>query len=294
MEKLFALSAATLAAVLFGCASQPLEDTLQPSAVRAAQQRGAAALGCPEATGEVLSKHTGQEPQGNRWFEAPRRTEYTVAVSGCGKQTTFSVACNGSQNACEAGPVPIPTGSGAPAQLADELQSDALQTAQLRGSKELACPTSMAAVTRQETIDELHSTGWYEPQHRAIYGVTVTGCGKQAAYLVECDKEQHRCVTAGLQPTPGGPQQPQLADELQPSAVQAAQIQASSDFDCLAATAAVSGKATIEEEQSTGSYEAPYRALYTITVSGCGKPTTYLVTCDKRQDRCSAGRPEGK
>ena len=76
--------------------------------------------------------------------------------------------------------------------------------------------------------------------------------------------------------------------------MQAAQIQASSDFDCLAATAAVSGKATIEEEQSTGSYEAPYRALYTITVSGCGKPTTYLVTCDKRQDRCSAGRPEGK
>lgn len=294
MEKFFALNAATLAAMLLGCASEPSEDTLQPSAVKAAQQRGAAELGCPQATGEVLSKHTVQEPQGNRWFEAPRRADYAVAVSGCGKRTTFSVACNRFQGACEAGPVPVPTGSAAPIQLADELQSNALKSAQQRGSKELACPTSTPALTRQETIDELRSTGWYEPQHRALYGVTVTGCGKQTAYLVECDKEQLRCATAGLQPTRGGPQEARLADELQPSAVQAAQEQASSDLDCLAATAAVNGKATIEEEQTTGSYEAPYRALYTVTVSGCGKQTTYLVTCNKRQDRCSAGRPESK
>ena len=291
MKKLFTFSAATISAMLFGCASQPLEETLQPSAVKVAQLRGASELGCPTATAEVLSKHAVEEPQATGWHQSPRRAEYTIGVSGCSKRTTYSVACNKFQNACEAEPVPTSTGSGAPQQLADELQPDAIKTAQQRGSKELDCPTTTAAVTRQETIDEGQTTGWYEPPHRAVYAVSVTGCGKQTAYLVECDKGQKGCATAALRPTPAGPQHPQLADELQPRAVQAAQERGSKDLECPAATAEVNRKETIEEAQTSGWYQVPYRALYAITVAGCGKQSTYLVACNNKQKNCVAGDP---
>ena len=51
---------------------------------------------------------------------------------------------------------------------------------------------------------------------------------------------------------------------------------------------------TIEEAQTTGWYEAPYRALYTVTVAGCGKQDTYLVACNKKENRCAAGSPRGR
>jgi hypothetical protein len=76
--------------------------------VLAAQQRGASELDCPGATAEVLSKETIQEPQGTGWDEPPRRAEYTVAVFGCGKRTTYSVSCDKRQKGCVAGPVAAP------------------------------------------------------------------------------------------------------------------------------------------------------------------------------------------
>jgi hypothetical protein len=290
MKTFFAFSALTIPAML--CASQPLEDALQPSAVRVAQQRGASELGCPAATTEVVSKHAIEEPQTTGWYEFPRRAEYTIAVSGCGKRTTYLVACNKFQNACKAGPVPTSTGSATPRQLADELQPDAVNAAQQRGAKDFACAATTAKVTRQETIMEGQTTGWgAEAPHRAVYAVTVKGCGKQTAYLVECDTGKKGCATAGSRPGQEGSQRPQLADELQPGAVQAAQERGSKELECPAATAKVNRMETVEEGQTTGWYEAPYRALYTITVAGCGKRTTYLVACNKKENRCAAGRP---
>jgi len=104
--------------------------------------------------------------------------------------------------------------------------------------------------------------------------VTVKGCGKQTAYLVECDTGKKGCATAGSQPNQTGSQGQQLADELQPAAVQAAQQRGSKELECPAATARVNRKETIEEAQTTGWYELPYRALYTITIAGCGKQTS--------------------
>jgi hypothetical protein len=40
---------------------------------------------------------------------------------------------------------------------------------------------------------------------------------------------------------------------------------------------------------TTGWYEPPYRALYTVTIAGCGKNTTYLVGCDNKRNRCATG-----
>jgi hypothetical protein len=176
--------------------------------------------------------------------------------------------------------------------LADELQPDALKAAQERGAKELACPAMTAEVVRQETIIESQTTGWgAEPPHRAAYAVNVKGCGKQTGYLVECDTQKKGCATAGSQQAQAGPHIPQLADELQPGAVKVAQERGSKDLACPAATAQVNRKATIEEGQTTGWYEAPNRALYTITVAGCGKETVYLVACNKKENRCAAGIP---
>ena len=293
MKKLFAFSALTIPAVLF--ASQPLEDALQPSAVKVAQQRGASELGCPAATTEVISKHAIEQSQTTGWYEFPRRAEYTIAVSGCGKRTTYRVACNKFKSACNAGPMPTSTGSATPRQLADELLPDAVNAAQQRGARDFTCPETTAKVTRQETISEGQTTGWAgEAPHRALYAVTVKGCGKQTAYLVECDTAKKGCATAGSQPSQAGSQRPQLADELQPGAVQAAQERGSKELDCPAATAKVNRKETVEEGQTTGWYDAPYRALYTITVSGCGKQTNYLVACNKKQNRCVAGSPDSK
>ena len=53
MKKFFALSAVTIPVMLW--ASQPLEDALQPNAVKVAQQRGASELGCPAAPRVTLT-----------------------------------------------------------------------------------------------------------------------------------------------------------------------------------------------------------------------------------------------
>jgi hypothetical protein len=170
-----------------------------------------------------------------------------------------------------------------------------VNAAQQRGAKDFACPATTAKVTRKETIMEGQTTGWgAEAPHRAVYAVTVKGCGKQTAYLVECDTAKKGCATAGFQPSQAGSHSPQLADELQPQAVQVAQERGSKELECPAATVRVNRKETIEEGQTTGWYQAPYRALYTVTVSGCEKKTTYLVACNKKQNRCAAGTPNGK
>ena len=188
----------------------------------------------------------------------------------------------------------IPTMLWASQPLEDALQPSAVEVAQQRGARDFACPATSAKVTRQETIMEGQTTGWgTEAPHRAVYAVTVKGCGKQKAYLVECDTGKKGCATAGSQPSQTGSQGPQLADELQPGAVQAAQERGSKELECPAATTKVSRKETVEEGQTTGWYDPPYRALYTITVAGCGKQTTYLVACNKKENRCAAGSPRG-
>jgi hypothetical protein len=79
---------------------------LQPEAVRLAQQRGAADLGCPAATTEVLKQATLEETQTTGWIEASHRAVYSIAVSGCGKHATYGVACDSvKKNVCRASSV---------------------------------------------------------------------------------------------------------------------------------------------------------------------------------------------
>jgi hypothetical protein len=263
---------------------------MQPYAIKAAQQRGSAELDCPAATGQVITKKEIEASQTTGWYEYPHRSEFTVDVTGCGKRKSYLVGCDWKQKGCEAGP--LPTAGGAPSahQLADELEPQALSAAEKRGSDQLGCSAASARVTRKETIQEGQATGWYDPPHRALYTVDVTGCDKKVSYLVSCDTQVKGCATGGLQNAPASTQT-QLADKMQPDAVKAAQQRGSTELQCGTTTTQVTRKETIEESQTTGWYEPPYRALYTVNVAGCGTSKTYLVACNNKKNSCSTGTP---
>jgi len=291
MKNHLALSVLALSAALCTYASaSEVTDRLQPGAVAAAQQRGASELGCPTATAKVIGQKPIEEPQTTGWYEPPHGAEYTVAVSGCSKSTTYLVACDEWQKkGCKASPVTAPRPP--PQALADAMRPNAITAAQQRGSTELGCPAAAAKVVREETIEEPATTGWYEPAHRAAYRVDVSGCEKRKTYLVACDAERKQCAAGAFQePSKSGPRQPALAEELQPGALKAAQAQGASELGCAAATARVLRQETIEEPQTTGWYEPAHRALYTAEVSGCGKSKAYLVGCDKLKRACRVAK----
>jgi len=283
-----ALTIAVVLATLCSCASEPPPaEALQSVAVSAAQQRGAADLGCPAATAQILSQETIQEAQGTGWYEPPHKAAYSVDVSGCGKRTTYALICDDRRNSCAPNPAAV---ASAPDELADKLQPGAVSAARQTGTSELGCGALTTKVLRQETIQEAQGTGWYEPPHKAAYTIDVSGCGKRTTYLVSCDDRQRNCVVGTLQKKEGATQ---LADKLQPDAVRVAQQRGAADLGCSTTTSEVLRQETIEEVQTTGWYEPPRRAVYSIAVSGCGKRATFAVACDnQKQDICAAGKVE--
>jgi hypothetical protein len=283
-----AFSIVCVATTLFACASQTSRvDEMQPYAMKTAQQRGASELNCPAASARLLTKKEIETPQTTGWYEYPHRSEFTVEVSGCGKQKSYLVGCDWRQKGCEAGPLPSASAQSVHP-LAAELEPEAVRAAQQRGSDQLGCPAATTQVTRKEAIEEGQATGWYDPPHRALYTVDVSGCEKKVSYLVVCDKQTKGCATGGLQKTSTGAPSP-LADKMQPDAVKAAQQRGSVELQCATTTTQVMRKEQIEEAQTTGWYEAPYRALYTVTVAGCGKAETYLVACNNKNKSCASG-----
>jgi hypothetical protein len=288
---LTASSIVTLITALAGCASQTSRvDEMRPYAIKAAQQRGSAELDCPAATSQLLTKKEIEASQTTGWYEYPHHSEFTVEVTGCGKRKSYLVGCDWKQKGCEAGPVPTAVGAQSAHPLANELEPEAVRAAQQRGSDQLGCPAATAQVTRKEAIEEGQATGWYDPPHRALYTVDVAGCGKKVSYLVSCDSQVKGCATGGLQnPPANGPTQ--LADTMQPDAIKAAQQRGAVELQCATTTTEVTRKETIEESQTTGWYEPPYRALYIVKVAGCDKSTAYLVACNSKIKRCATGTP---
>src|SRR6516162_1569184 len=283
-----AFSIGCIATTLFACASQTSRvDEMQPYAMKTAQQRGASELNCPAASTQLISKKEIEPSQTTGWYEYPHRSEFTVEVTGCGKSKSYLVGCDWRQKGCEAGPLPT-AGTPTVHPLANELEPDAVRAAQQRGSDQLGCPAASAQVMRKEAIEEGQTSGWYDPPHRALYTVDVSGCGKKVSYLVACDKQTKGCATGGLQNTSTGVPSP-LADKMQPDAVKAAEQRGSVELQCATMTAQVTRKEQIEEAQTTGWYEAPYRALYTVNVAGCGKNQTYLVACNNKNKSCATG-----
>ena len=286
-----ACSIATIIAAFVGCASQISRvDEMEPYAIKTAEQRGSSELDCPAATTQVITRKEIEPPQTTGWREYPHRAEFTVEVTGCGKRKSYLVGCDWKQQGCEAGPLPTAVAAQSLYPLANELEPEAVRAAKQRGADQLGCPAATAKVTRKEAIEEGQTTGWYDPPHRALYTVDVSGCSKKVSYLVSCDREVKGCATGVLQNTPASAP-PQLADKMQPDAIQAAQQRGSIQLQCATTRVEVLRRETIEEAQTTGWYDPPYRAIYTVMVAGCGKSTTYLVACDNKRHRCAIGTP---
>jgi hypothetical protein len=68
-------------------------------ATQTAVRRGQFELGCPEATGTILSSNMLQPVL----WGGEERAEYTVGVSGCGKRAVYVVVCPQGSSGCFAG-----------------------------------------------------------------------------------------------------------------------------------------------------------------------------------------------
>jgi hypothetical protein len=83
-----------------GCQSQGQILTSEEGvATQTAVRRGQFELGCPQATGTILSS-TMLQPV---LWGGEERAEYTVGVSGCGKRAIYVVVCPLGSSGCFAG-----------------------------------------------------------------------------------------------------------------------------------------------------------------------------------------------
>jgi len=87
-------------ATLSGCNTTPLTTTKQPMALDFALKRARFEMGCPEATGSVLSSETIQPPNVGPRFQGPQRAQFTIGVAGCGKRETMVVICADGSDGC--------------------------------------------------------------------------------------------------------------------------------------------------------------------------------------------------
>ena len=103
VKRTLASSATALAVMVCACQSQQqVVDEMQADATQVAQRRGAFELNCPAATATVLSKEMIQTAITNPRWAPPERAEYTIGVSGCGKQATYLVVCAAGGTGCVA------------------------------------------------------------------------------------------------------------------------------------------------------------------------------------------------
>jgi hypothetical protein len=85
---------------LAGCQSQgQILASEEGVATQTAVRRGQFELGCPEATGTILSSNMLQPVL----WGGEERAEYTVGVSGCGKRSVYVVVCPLASSGCFAG-----------------------------------------------------------------------------------------------------------------------------------------------------------------------------------------------
>ncbi len=90
MKKRMLLALPLAALLLAGCqTSQQILQSEQATATQVAVSRGQFEMGCPQATGVVLSSNMLQ-PVAWRGME---RAEYTIGVEGCGQRRTYVVIC---------------------------------------------------------------------------------------------------------------------------------------------------------------------------------------------------------
>jgi len=82
-------------------------------------------------------------------------------------------------------------------QMVDEMQADAVHTAQRRGVFELNCPAATAEMLSKEMVQSPMMNPRFAPPERAEYTVGVSGCGQRTTYMVVCAVGGTGCVASG-------------------------------------------------------------------------------------------------
>jgi hypothetical protein len=82
-------------------------------------------------------------------------------------------------------------------QLVDQMQPDAVHTAQRRAIFEMNCKDATAQVLSKEMIQTPMMNPRFAPPQRAEYTVGVAGCGQRATYLVICAEGGNGCFASG-------------------------------------------------------------------------------------------------
>ena len=89
------------AALASACQTQQqLLDQGLPKAMETALNRGRFDLGCPNATGVLLSDDFIQPAIQGPWIGGLQRMEYTIGVEGCGQKTTIIAICQEGTGTC--------------------------------------------------------------------------------------------------------------------------------------------------------------------------------------------------
>lgn len=89
--------------ILLAGACQTQQQTLDqglPRAMETALSRGRFDLGCPNATGVLLSDDFIQPALQGPWVGGIERMEYTIGVEGCGQKTTIIAICQQGTGTC--------------------------------------------------------------------------------------------------------------------------------------------------------------------------------------------------
>jgi hypothetical protein len=99
-----ALSAATLLAALAaaGCATPPgqILDSMEPTAINTAAQRGRFELNCPDVQAALLSRELMQPAIETIRFQGVQRGSFTIGISGCGQRRTYQIVCPEGGDGC--------------------------------------------------------------------------------------------------------------------------------------------------------------------------------------------------
>jgi hypothetical protein len=88
-------------ALAAGCqTTQQMLAASEGTAMETALRRGRFDLGCPSATGVLLSDDLIQPAIQGPWVSGIERLEYTIGIEGCGKRTTIVVMCQEESGTC--------------------------------------------------------------------------------------------------------------------------------------------------------------------------------------------------
>lgn len=107
-----------------------------------------------------------------------------------------AVACPGLRRSTRIVTALVLTGCATDAEFLAENASAALQTAEVRGKFELACPDVQTAILSRKVTQSIHGYGWRGAGIHAgpwtEYTIGVRGCGRQAVYMTVC-RDPNNC-----------------------------------------------------------------------------------------------------